>query len=92
MSQRPTPDRGTPPQPTPIAARLERHLAPHVGAHTARNAVKTFARRALDRGPEELTAEDLPALLDALRPMLQTLLGQEAARQVLAALLLEVPR
>lgn len=50
-------------------------LAAYLGPHTARNAVRTFAERALGRAPEALVPADVPPLLDALRPMLRTLLG-----------------
>jgi hypothetical protein len=55
-------------------------LAAFLGPHTARNALKTFATRTLGRAPEELTVADVPALLEALRPMLRTLLGDDSAR------------
>jgi hypothetical protein len=54
------------------------HLAVSLGPHTARNAVKTFAARALRKAPEDLTLDDVPALLAALRPMLRTLIGADA--------------
>ena len=50
-------------------------IAIYLGPHTAKNAVKTFSERALGRGPETLTASDVPVLLTALRPMLRTLVG-----------------
>lgn len=59
-------------------------LATYLGPNTARTAVRTFADRALARRPEDLTRADVPALLDALRPMLRTLIGQTAADLVLS--------
>lgn len=59
-------------------------LATCLGPNTARTAVRTFADRALARRPEDLTRADVPALLDALRPMLRTLIGQDPADLVLA--------
>jgi hypothetical protein len=58
-------------------------LAKYIGPHMARNAVRTFAGKALGRAPEALTAADMPALLAALRPMLRTLIGAERAVAVL---------
>ncbi|HEU4532484.1 MAG TPA: hypothetical protein VFS00_00155, partial [Polyangiaceae bacterium] len=51
-------------------------MAVYLGPHTARVAVKTFSQRALGRGPETLTARDVPAVTKALRPMLRTLVGR----------------
>ncbi len=42
--------------------------------------------RALKRPPEEVSASELPALLEGLRPILNTLLGSEPARAVLEQL------
>ena len=56
----------------------------YLGPHTGRVAVKTFAQRALGRGPDTLTASDVPTLEQALRPMLRTLLGGARAELVLA--------
>jgi hypothetical protein len=50
-------------------------LSVYLGPNTARNAVKTFAERSLGLAPEALTRGDCPRLLEALRPMLKTLLG-----------------
>jgi hypothetical protein len=61
-------------------------IAAQLGPNTARTAVRTFAARALGRRPDELSSADASALLDALRPMLRTLLGEpEAARLVAEA-------
>ena len=68
-----------------IAARLARYLGPHTG----RVAVKTFALRGLGRGPETLTIEDVPAMTQALRPMLRTLLGKQRCEIVVQHILRE---
>lgn len=60
------------------------HLAVSLGPHTARNAIKTFAARALHKAPEQLTLDDVPALLAALRPMLRTLIGADACEEFVA--------
>jgi hypothetical protein len=66
-----------------LAEGMERRLSYYIGPFTARAAVKTFCQRALGRGPETLTHEDLPRVNEALRPMLRTLLGGEQAEVVL---------
>lgn len=58
-------------------------LTTWLGKHNAKNAVKMFSKRALNCNPEALRAEDLPTLLDALRPMLRTLVGEVSAELVL---------
>jgi hypothetical protein len=58
-------------------------LAQFLGPHTSRVAVKSFSMRALGRGPETLTFADLPALLDALRPMLKTMIGAQRSELLL---------
>jgi hypothetical protein len=67
-----------------IADRIADRLAVYLGPHTGRVAVKTFSLKALGRGPETLEIADLPALEQALRPMLRTLLGSARAELVLA--------
>lgn len=66
-----------------IAARLSAYLGPN----TARTAVRSFADRALGRRPEAVDAADAPRLVEALRPMLRTLLGAAAADRVVAELM-----
>ena len=53
-------------------------LAPYLGAFNAKVAVRTFAQRELKLAPEAVTLEHLPALLEALRPMLNTLVGRSS--------------
>mgnify|MGYP001180850632 CR=1 FL=1 len=57
-------------------------LTVHLGPSTARTAVRTFASR-VGLSAEELSPADAPLLLDALRPMLRTLLGPDPADDVL---------
>lgn len=66
-----------------IAERIAARLAVHLGAHTSRVAVKTFSVQALGRGPETLTLSDVPALQQALRPMLRTFVGRAKCEIVL---------
>jgi len=67
----------------PIADRIAARLALYLGPHTGRVAVRTFAVKALGRGPETLTLADVPALQQALRPMLRTFVGRTQCEIVL---------
>lgn len=66
-----------------IAARLSTYLGPN----TARTAVRSFADRALGQKADAVVVADAPRLVEALRPMLRTLLGASAADRVVAELL-----
>jgi hypothetical protein len=66
-----------------IADRIAARLALYLGPHTGRVAVRTFAQRALGRGPETLTLADVPALKVAMRPMLRTFVGRAQCEIVL---------
>jgi hypothetical protein len=57
-------------------------LTVHLGPSTARTAVRIFAGR-IGLRPDEVSPEDAPRLLEALRPMLRTLLGPQPADTVL---------
>jgi hypothetical protein len=70
-----------------VAERIAARLARYIGPHTARVAVKTFAARGLGRGPETLTVSDVPAMTQALRPMLRTLVGRQRCEIVLQQIL-----
>jgi hypothetical protein len=70
----------------PIAEQVAAQLAPFLGEFNAKIAVKTFSQRSLKRGPETLTAADVPALLDALRPTLYTLVGRASTDALLERL------
>jgi hypothetical protein len=85
---------GSPPPPTTatIADRIADRLAIYLGPHTGRVAVKTFAQKALGRGPETLELGDLPKLETALRPMLRTLVGAARAELVLAEIRRELAK
>ncbi len=58
-------------------------LSVHLGPSTARTAVRTFSTRALGLLPDDVSRDDAPRLLEALRPMLRTLLGAKPADEVL---------
>jgi hypothetical protein len=72
-----------------VADRIAAQLARYLGPHTARVAVKTFSQRGLGRGAETLTVADVPAVSQALRPMLRTLVGKQRAEVVLQQILRE---
>lgn len=59
------------------AQRVIHRLAVHLGPNVAKMAVGDFAKRALGVKPDEVTAKDIPRLLDAMRPMLSVLMGKE---------------
>jgi hypothetical protein len=72
-----------------VAERIALRLGRYLGPHTGRVAVKTFALRGLGRGPETLTVDDVPAMNEALRPMLRTLLGKQRCELVVQHILQE---
>jgi hypothetical protein len=73
-----------------IAAVIADNLALYLGAHTAKVAVKTFSQKTFGRAPETLTPADLPKLFDALRPMMNTLIGRRQCESVLEKLRVEL--
>ncbi len=75
---------------TAVADQVAARLTPYLGPLNAKVAVKTFAQRTLNVGPQALTVEHLPALLEALRPMLHTFVGQASATVLLDAIRREV--
>lgn len=69
----------------PPAEIIAEALTVHLGPSTARTAVRTFSSR-LGLEPHQVSADDAPRLLEALRPMLRTLLGADPADDVLAGI------
>ena len=67
-----------------VAEQVAEHLSPYLGPFNAGVAVKTFAQRALKRSADTLTVEHVPALLDALRPMLHTMVGTVSTEALLS--------
>lgn len=57
-------------------------LAPILGQHTAKTAVLMTAKQSFKTDPEKLTRAQIPILLDALGPILRTLIGRASAEQV----------
>jgi hypothetical protein len=73
-----------------IATIIADHLAVYLGAHTAKVAVKTFSQKTFGRGPETLAPADVPKLFDALRPMMNTLMGRSRCESVIDKLRVEL--
>lgn len=69
---------------------IRERLARYVGPFTAKNAVQMFSRQALSTEPDLVTPAQAPALLEALGPMLRTLLGKGGADKVLDQLRQEI--
>lgn len=67
----------------PPADIVRDQLAIYMGAFTSRNAIQLMARQSAGTTPESLSLEQIPALLDALGPMLRTLLGKAGAEKVI---------
>lgn len=57
-----------------------------LGPMTARAAVRVTSLRTLGVAAEQMKPADVPKVLEALRPMLTTLLGAEPARLVVEAI------
>ena len=69
---------------------LRDRLSIYLGPNTARTALKTFAHKSLGLAAEELTTPQAKQLLDALRPMLKTLVGAAQCDRILAQLAVEL--
>ena len=69
---------------------LRDRLSVYLGPNTARTALKTFAQRSLGLPAEELSAAQARQLLDALRPMLKTLVGAAQCERIVAQLSVEL--
>lgn len=66
-----------------LSAAITERLAPFLGAFNAQVWVKTVAERKLGIAPEELGKEHLGALVEGLRPSLNTFMGRAAAEDLL---------
>lgn len=69
---------------------LRDRLSIYLGPNTARTALKTFSQRALGLPAEDLTSAQAKQLLEALRPMLKTLVGAAQCERILAQLVVEL--
>ncbi len=61
-------------------------LAVHLGPNTARTALRLFCDRAVGVRPEAMTRAEAPRVLEALRPMLKTLIGPSQSDAVIEQL------
>lgn len=71
----------TPPSST--YERLAERLAPYLGGVNARVWVKVVAERDLGLSAETLTGDDVEAVIEGLRPALNTFMGRGAAKKLL---------
>lgn len=78
-----------PPRAT-VAEQVAQQLAPYLGPFNAKIAVRTFAQKAVRLAPEAVTVRHLPTLLEALRPMLNTLVGRDSTESLLEKIRREV--
>jgi hypothetical protein len=69
---------------------LRDRLTIYLGPNTARTALKTFAQKALGMAAEDLSTSQAKQLLEALRPMLKTLVGAAQCERILAQLVIEL--
>lgn len=65
-----------------VADVFSRHMGASVGQHTVAMALKMFAKQAIGVPPDQVQIGDAMKLLDAMRPMLNTLLGSQKSEQV----------
>lgn len=65
-------------------------LAVYLGPHTAKSALKTFADKTLRMPPEQMNASEARQLVEALRPMLKTLVGAAQCERIVAQLAVEL--
>ncbi|MFP3940553.1 MAG: hypothetical protein ACLF0P_09630 [Thermoanaerobaculia bacterium] len=66
-----------------LSSVITERLAPFLGAFNAQVWVKTVAERKLGLSPEDLKPEHLDALVEGLRPSLNTFMGRAAAEDLL---------
>ena len=69
-----------------IRSRIEAVVKEYLGADTAASVVRLAATSWAHREPDQLRAEDLPAVRRGLEPMLRTFLGAEVTAVVLRRL------
>ena len=66
-----------------VADKIAALLTPYLGPFNSKIAIKTFAKKALNLEPEEIEVTHVPKLLEALRPMLHTLIGRESTNALI---------
>jgi hypothetical protein len=62
------------------------HLMRYVGPFTAKNAVQMLSKQTLGIDADAVTMDQAPTLVEALGPMLRTLLGKVSAEKVIEQL------
>jgi hypothetical protein len=73
-----------------VSEQIQSRLAPYLGDFNAKIWVQKVAQRDLGLEPEALTPSHVSALLDGLRPSLNTFFGRQAAGELLQKILREV--
>lgn len=73
-----------------VAEEVASRLTPYLGALNARVRVKAVAEKKLGVPTEELSARDVAALMEAIRPALGVLMGREAAGELVRRIEREV--
>lgn len=76
--------------PSSTYERLAERLTPYLGQLNARVWVKVVAERELGMSPHDLSGEDVQAVIDGLRPSLNTFMGRGAAEELLGRIGREV--
>lgn len=69
--------------PSSTYERLAERLAPYLGPFNAQVWVKVVAERDLGLSAEALTGDDVQAVIEGLRPALNTFMGSGAATELL---------
>jgi hypothetical protein len=69
---------------------LRDRLSVYLGPHTARSALRTFAGKSLVGPPEQMTSVEARRLVEALRPMLKTLVGAAQCDRIVSQLNVEL--
>jgi len=69
--------------PSSTYERLSERLAPYLGRFNAQVWVKVVAERELGLSADSLSGGDVQAVIEGLRPALNTFMGREAAEELL---------
>jgi hypothetical protein len=65
-------------------------LAVFLGPNTARTALRTFAQKSVGAVAEDITVAQAKIVVEALRPMLKTLVGAAQCERIIAQLAIEL--
>jgi hypothetical protein len=69
---------------------LRDRLAVYLGPHTAGTALRVFADKSLTGPPERMTSAEARRMVEALRPMLKTLVGAAQCERIVSQLNIEL--